>query len=145
MQQKFPSAKGFYMLIFLWIVVIFLLITPFLPVKNFEINAENWIPILIVYVVTVPIIWMLVDTRYVVTSDALFYCSGPIRGTIPIMSIRKIEYWNRWYTKSFLKPALSNDGLIIYYHKFDDIYISPKDKEAFIAALREINPDIEVV
>jgi hypothetical protein len=46
---------------------------------------------------------------------------------------------------SFIKPALDKDGLIIYYKKFDDLFISPENKEDFIAALREINPDIEVV
>jgi hypothetical protein len=91
------------------------------------------------------LIWMLLDTKYRIKEKQLFNFSGPIRGSIEIATIRKVERWNKWYVTSLLKPALGKDGLIIYYNKFDDIYISPKEKEIFIAALRKINPDIEVV
>ena len=42
------------------------------------------------------------------------------------------------------RPALDQDGLTIYYEKFEDIFISPKDKEGFIAALMTVNPAIEI-
>jgi len=35
--------------------------------------------------------------------------------------------------------------VIIYYNKYDEIYFSPADNEAFVVALLEINPEIEVV
>ena len=43
------------------------------------------------------------------------------------------------------KPATARNGVIIYYNKYDEIYFSPADNEAFVAALLKINPEIEVV
>lgn len=133
------------MISLLWLIIIFLLAIPFLPddTKNAETTAL--FGVLIIYGISAILIWILLDTNYKIDKNTLFYCSGPIRGTIKIERIRKIERWNKWYVKSFLKPSLGNDGLIIYYDKFEDIYISPKNKEDFINALREINPGIEVI
>jgi hypothetical protein len=36
------------------------------------------------------------------------------------------------------------DRLVIKYNKFDEIYISPKDKQLFVNELIKINPNIEV-
>ena len=45
----------------------------------------------------------------------------------------------------FLKktiPALSLRRLSIRYNKYDEILVSPEDPEAFVAALKAINPQI---
>ncbi|MEZ4838898.1 PH domain-containing protein [Flavobacterium sp.] len=90
-------------------------------------------------------IWILVDTRYTIKNSFLFYYSGPIRGKIAIDSIRKIKQQKGWINESFIKPALGINGLYIYYNKYDDIYVSPKDKEAFVNYLLKINPKIEII
>ncbi|RXR33011.1 hypothetical protein EQG68_05830 [Flavobacterium piscinae] len=90
-------------------------------------------------------VWMLVDTKYTFTTNCLFYSNGPIRGKIAIDTIRKIKHQKGWINESFLKPALGMNGLYIYYNKFDDIYISPEDKEAFVNYLLKINPKIEII
>lgn len=41
-------------------------------------------------------------------------------------------------------PALSIDRIAIVYNKFDEILISPKDREDFIKELLKVNPTIEV-
>lgn len=141
----FQSEKNYYMIGFLWLVVIFLIIIPFFPENTEETGASIVIGFVVLYSISGMFVWMLLDTNYKIKNNELFYCSGPVRGSIEIKTIRKIERWNKWYVMSFIKPALHKDGLIIYYEKFNDIFISPKNKEDFIAALREINPDIEVV
>jgi uncharacterized membrane protein YwaF len=141
----FKSSKNYVMISLLWLIIIFLLVIPFIPEEDKNSDKLPIIGILILYFITAMLIWMLLDTRYRIREKQLFYCSGLIRGSIEIATIRKVERWNKWYVTSLLKPALGKDGLIIYYNKFDDIYISPKEKEIFITALREINPDIEVV
>ena len=90
-------------------------------------------------------VWILVDTKYTFTNNCLFYSSGPIRGKIAIDSIRKIKHQKGWINESFLKPALGMNGLYIYYNKFDDLYISPQDKEAFVNYLLKINPKIDII
>jgi len=129
----------------LWLIIIFLVVVPFLAEGDKNADKVPVLPIIILYSITAILIWILLDTKYIIKEKQLFYCSGPIRGSIKIEKIRKIERWNKWYVTSFIKPALGKNGLIIYYDKFNDIYISPKDKEAFIASLREINPNIEVI
>lgn len=143
--KVFPSSKNYITVSLLWLIVIFLLVVPFLPHDAEDVEKEALIGVVILYIITGMLIWILLDTKYKIKENKLFYCSGPIRGSMKIADIRKIELWNKWYVTSFIKPALDKDGMIIHYNKFDDIYISPKEKEKFIAALREINPDIEVV
>lgn len=91
------------------------------------------------------LLWLLVDTKYVIRDNAvLHYNSGPISGKIDIESIRKIEHQHGWVSKSLLKASLDKNGLYIYYNKFDDLYVSPKDKEAFVNYLLKINPKIDI-
>ena len=141
----FKSSKNYLMISLLWLIIVFLLAIPFLPDEPQKTAATALFGVLIIYGIAAMLIWILLDTNYKINKNTLFYCSGPIRGTIKIERIRKVERWNKWYVKSLLKPSLGNDGLIIYYEKFEDIYISPKNKEDFINALREINPSIEVI
>lgn len=141
----FQSSKNYVTVSLLWLTVIFLLLILFLTGDAEDVGKESLIGIIILYVITGMLIWILADTNYKIGEKKLFYASGPIRGCIKIAEIRKIEPWNKWYLNSFIKPALDKDGMIIHYNKFEDIYISPKEKEKFIAVLREINPDIEVV
>ncbi len=43
------------------------------------------------------------------------------------------------------KPVLAQNGLIIQYGKWHEIYISPEEKDAFIDHLKQINESIDVV
>ena len=121
------------------------MVVPFTAPTNEDTGIFDLIGFTILYVITGMLIWILLDTRYKIVEKKLFYASGPIRGSIKIERIRKVERWNKWYVMSFIKPALDKDGLIIYYDKFEDIFISPENKEEFIKALCEMNPGIEVV
>jgi len=59
---------------------------------------------------------------------------------IEIKSIRKIYRTNN----PLSSPALSLDRLAIVYNKFDEILISPKERNQFIDELLKINPSIEI-
>lgn len=113
----------------------------------FEIGTEpsSIVIILLLTMVSITFFWMLFDTKYIIRGDLLLYNSGPIRGKINIMKIRKIEHQKGWYQKSLMKPALSMNGLYLYYDKFEDIYISPKNKIEFVNYLLKINPKIELI
>lgn len=62
------------------------------------------------------------------------------RTKIPIQSIHKV-YRTRMPLSS---PALSLDRIAIVYNKYDEIFISPKEREEFIKELLKVNPTIEV-
>ena len=91
------------------------------------------------------IIWILLDTKYKINEEILYYYSGPFRGKININSIRKIEHHSGLIVPVTYKPALDTKGLIIHYNSFDDIYISPNQEEIFIQELLKINPNIKVI
>jgi len=76
-------------------------------------------------------IWLLVSTRYVLTSDLLEVRSGPFRWRIPIREICEIVP-----TRSPLSsPALSLDRLRIVYREKRWIMISPLERERFLREL----------
>lgn len=143
--MRFNSSRNIYTVSLLWLTVLFLLVVPFLPPEESETEAQSIIGLVIVCLINAFLIWVLLDTRYTIKGNQLYYCSGPIRGRIDILKIHQLEHVTTWYVTSLIKPALGYYGLTVRYNKFDDIYISPKEKEKFIAELLKINPDIKVV
>lgn len=137
----FPSSKSIYLLIMLWAVVVSLPL-PFL----FSIEQAPWQALLIGTIVTALIefllLWILLDSRYRISDGKLYYYSGPFRGSILIDSIRKVKIDDSVFKTNTLKPGLDSKGLVIYYNKFDDIFISPVNREEFIRQLLIINPAI---
>ena len=69
--------------------------------------------------------------------------SSILFGKFSISSIHKIAVNQTLWVGT--RPATAKNGVIIYYNKYDEIYFSPSDNEAFVAALLEINPEIKVV
>lgn len=91
------------------------------------------------------LIWILLDTKYSIKAEILYFYSGPFRGKININSIRKIEHHSGLIVPVTYKPALDTKGIIIYYNSFDDIYISPNQEAIFLEELLKINPNIKVI
>lgn len=87
------------------------------------------------------IICLFVSIKYMVTKKELVIYGGFfMKQKIDIAQIRKIQPTNSIMSA----PAASFDRLEIFYNKFDSVIISPKEKEAFIKKLLEVNPNIEV-
>lgn len=84
---------------------------------------------------------LLLTTHYQINGNILIVKSGlVINKKLDINSIRKIVQT----TNPMSSPALSLDRIEIFFHKFDSIIISPKDKIIFIEDLKSINPAIEI-
>lgn len=101
-------------------------------------------PIVLLSLVVGMILWTLLDTRYVIKKHFLLYRSGPFRGRIDIEKIKKVKYFSGLYVPVTMKPALDTKGFIITYNSFDDVYVSPVNRELFLNELLKINPKIEV-
>ena len=78
-----------------------------------------------------------------INGGELRWRSSVLFGKFPISSIHKITVNKTLWVGT--RPATAQNGVIIYYNKYDEIYFSPSDNEAFVDALLEINPEIEVV
>lgn len=42
------------------------------------------------------------------------------------------------------KPATGRNGLIVKYNKYDEVYITPENKDAMISDLLSINAKIKI-
>lgn len=139
--KRFLSTKSKSTFFTLWIVVIGMSL---LLINHLFSDEIYIIPSVILSLVIVMIVWVLLDTRYVIKSSFLLYRSGPFRGRIDIAKISKIRFHSGLFVPVSMKPSLDTNGLIITYNTYDDVFISPKNKTDFVEELKKINPNIEV-
>lgn len=139
--KKFSTDHHIPTVSLLWITVLILFITPFFAPSN---SLSEIIPIILIAICGCVLVWILLDTKYVIDHSYLYYYSGPIRGKIDIFNINTIEVQKKWWINATLKPALGTKGFILKYNAYDDIYVSPRDKQKFVEALLELNPTIEI-
>jgi hypothetical protein len=140
--KNYLSSKSFFIVIVLWGLVCFMLTMMFLNLNKPSLDVA---PIIITSLASALVVWILLDTRYVIKNSFLFYRSGPFRGRIDINKIDKVQYFSGLYPQVTMKPALDIKGYIITYNKQEDVYVSPKKSNDFIAELLKINPKIEVI
>lgn len=88
-------------------------------------------------------LWVYLTTQYQIKDAHLHYRSAFLKGQIPVANVRKIVKGKTLWVG--LKPALATKGLIIYYNRFDEIYIAPESNDKMISELLAIHPDIEIV
>lgn len=110
--------------------------------RSFEsILAGEWFGYLLLGLIVMFIVFVSKTTRYIINENQLIVkCMFIVNERIEINKIRKIEKTNSILSS----PALSLDRIAIKYNKFDDIYISPKEKQLFVEELLKINPEIVV-
>lgn len=82
-------------------------------------------------------------TRYKLDEKYFYYRSGFIFGKIEVSSIHKLDLNKTLFVG--MRPATSRNGIIIYYNKYDEIYISPENNVEFAEALLELNPEIKII
>jgi hypothetical protein len=90
---------------------------------------------LFVALVLAGVLWMQFATYYRIDDTILFVRCGPLRWTIPLSTISSATLTD----DPTAGPALSLQRVRVEFTKNgrkDEIFISPDDREAFIAALR---------
>ena len=83
-------------------------------------------------------------TYYEIQENLLIVSLFFYKTKIKISEIRTIKYSNSIMKTNFYKPGCHHKGIEIVYHKYDDIFISPNNRDQFIAQLIEQNPTIEI-
>lgn len=142
--KPFVSSKNSYSTALLWIIAIGLLVVVF--IKKPKAGAPSiYIFNTIMIGIVATMIWILLDTKYCIKEEIILFNSGPFRGKININTIRKIEHHSGLIVPVTYKPALNIKGLIVYYNRYDEIYISPNQEAIFLEELLKINPKIEVI
>ncbi|MGC4039980.1 MAG: PH domain-containing protein [Flavobacterium sp.] len=101
----------------------------------------DWLGYLGMAGVILLVLFVSKTTRYIIDGNQLTVKSmWIVNDKIEISKIRKIEKTNSILSS----PALSLDRLAVKFNKFDEVYISPKDKQLFINDLVAQNPAIEI-
>ncbi len=123
------------------LLVIFLVFYgPLVPdLINKELNSKMLMTIGLLTLFFALILHMFFKTRYIIDDNKLKIKCGLIPyKPIDIATIKEIAR-----TKSIISsPAPSFDRIVIKYGKYDEIIISPKDKQNFVKDLLRINPKI---
>jgi hypothetical protein len=127
----------------MWLIVIGLIIIVFIE-KPKAGTTSIYIFNTIMIAIISSLIWILLDTKYIINNDIILFNSGPFKGIININKIKKIEHHSGLIVPVTYKPALNTRGLILYYNSFDEIYISPNEEDNFIEELLKINPEIRI-
>lgn len=138
MKSRFSSAKNS------WIGFAFLF-TALLPLVLTSFEGESgsfWVGISLSLLLGGFLGWVWFATFYTIKEDRLHFRQGPFFGSFPITKIRKIEPTR--YLAVGMRPALDFGGFLVHYNKYDKIYISPVQQQAFVEALLKRNPAIEV-
>lgn len=116
-----------------------------IPTGGFLLYAlyeQEWIGVVILGLATLFTCSIWFGTNYRIEGDLLKIKSGLVRfESIDINQIREIEETKTWLSS----PACSLDRIVIRYKQFDEIVISPKEKEMFVAHLKEINSRIVIL
>ena len=126
--------------------------------KVYRSKIDWWLIIVIFIVFCYPMIEGIVTKDYVMFSvsfgilSLVFLMFTSIKYKIDGENL--IIWWKKIEIKSIKKiystnnplssPALSLDRIAVVYNKYDEVLISPKEREVFIRELLKINPNIEV-
>jgi hypothetical protein len=101
----------------------------------------EWIGYIGIVLCLLFIVFISKSTRYIISENHLIVkCMFIVNDKIEISKIRKIEKTNSILSS----PALSLDRIAIKFNKYDEVYISPKERQNFLVDLLQINPNIEV-
>lgn len=132
MKKVYPSKIDW------WLALV--LIYPIYKGIQSMVNGE-WLGYLVIGIVVLVVVFFSKTTYYIIEGDKLTVKSmWIVHEKIDIAAIKKIEKSNSLLSS----PALSLDRIAVRYNKFDEVYLSPKDKQAFADDLQELNPAIEI-
>ena len=132
--MKFHTRKGY---------MITALISFLLVLSIITILEQAYVAFFILIAIMSYLVWMWYDTYYMINGNQLLYKSALLKGSIDIRSIVEIAKNAKIYAG--VKPSLSNKGVVITYNSWDDIFMSPKDIDRFINALKDVNPGIATI
>lgn len=138
----FKSRKdAFFILVYLNTSALLIIYFIYKIISSINSSSFGIVNLLIVLLVVTYLLFTL-NTKYKLSKTKLHYKSGFIRGEIEINTITEITKGKTLWLGT--KPATALKGLIIKYNKYDELYISPKTNDSFIAEILKFNSDIKI-
>ena len=133
----YKSKKDMLIGVVIWGVVLFLLYGVY---KAMFIDV-NIVGVVVMTALLVLLVSFWFRTIYKIEEDILDIYYGPFRFEVVISEITSIRHAKNIFTG----PALSIERIEITYSNYNVIQISPKEKEALIKQLMQMNPNINIL
>jgi hypothetical protein len=128
------TSKNDAWLIALLLVVGIVVIASLVPVLRAAPNIRAILTVIALPLAAVAfVLWVLLTTRYTLSDSQLLVRSGPLRWNIPLSEITAITPTHN----PISSPAGSLDRLRIEYGNGRSLMISPKNKKAFLADVKQ--------
>lgn len=100
---------------------------------------DSWPGLLVITPLFAFVGYTFATTYYIIEGEVLKVRSGLFYNkTFNIKAFRKIVKTN----SAINAPAASLNRLELFYNGYDSVVISPKDREAFITHIKNINPGV---
>ncbi|MCM3213941.1 PH domain-containing protein [Niallia taxi] len=138
--MKFNSKKDWWLTLIIWGGALFAIGSGMYGLM--EKPADLFIIFIVIFgAIIVPLfmLWMWFTTYYILNEENLIIKYGPFKSTIPLQSINRVKKTNN----PLSSPALSLKRVEILYDKYNSVFISPVDRDEFIALLCKRCPQIE--
>lgn len=117
-----------------WLIILILGVFGYPIVEG--ILSKEYILSIIFGLILIMFYFLSKTIQYKIDGENLVIC----KTKIGIKTIRKIYKTNN----PLSSPAMSLNRIAVVYNKFDEVLISPKEREEFIDELLKINSNIEV-
>ncbi|KAA3440375.1 PH domain-containing protein [Rufibacter hautae] len=139
---KFSSSKSWFITLVIWGTVALLCVLLIGELRSETPPLRKLGAVVFCLLISGLLLWTWFGTYYRISGEVLQFRCGPLHGRIPIKQIREIkQHQHLW---AGLRPALGFQGVVINYNRWDTVYFSPAQKEAFLQALQAVNPQIVV-
>jgi len=129
------------------VLIILGFIVFFTSVVLSEIKIKGWNTTMIIDMIIIAIMLTFLVCCYFityrVTPQFISYRIAFFYGEIPYNTIRSIEIGTTMWAG--FKPAFARKGLIIRYNTYDEVYISPRKQDLFLAEIKKHQPNITFI
>lgn len=140
--MKFKSAFSTYNIIILLLPALLVLLIGIFTEEDSQLIIFPPLGIFMLLLVIFTLLYF--TTYYEIQKDILIISMFFYKTKIKISEINVLKHSNSIIKTNLYKPGFHHKGIEILYHKYDDIFISPENRDQFIAQLLEINPNIEI-
>jgi len=139
---KFTSKKDWWLTAIIWTAMLFAIGSGgYALIKETPSLGDLLLTMTFTFLLPILILWLWLTTFYLVEEDNLIIKYGPFKKTIPLESIKSIKKT----MNPLSSPALSLKRLDIEYGQYQNVLISPKDRDEFMEILSKRCPNAKIV
>lgn len=140
--MHFPAKKDIWFFLIFWGIILAIVLLLFFDVGTTEtpLSSGSLMGMIFMTLLILFLVWIWFKTGYTIEDGSIIIRFGPIKQTVKIEDITRINK----VKSPFTAPSLAIARLEIFYGKYNVVQISPKNEVRFVQALLEKNPHINV-